>query len=192
MELLCAGAEIEALSCTFSVSESAAAPILKGVVDEAKLVHDAPEKIMVITTEKNVPTTQTGVGITCIGRAADGLRSGLSRPNDLVLGLGIPKVGAEVSLSDPQIVDIPTLKRLINFTGVRDVAPVGSKGMLYEAMAIAEAAELKLDVTNNNHELTKSAGPATAIVFSCAPALLPKLEQAFCHITCIGKLGGLT
>ncbi len=186
MELLATGAELVALSCTFAINEHDAEPILQGVFAEARHVHPYPERITVVTTEKNIPTVQTGVGITCIGKAKDGVRTGLSRIGDVVLAVGNPKVGALVKLTDTEIADIPLLRRLLAQPGIRDVAPAGSKGILYEAQAIAEAAKLHLQCSNNNSILNKSAGPATAIAFSCDPAAVATIEDTFANLVAIG------
>ena len=188
MELLAAGAELVALSCTFAINELDAAPILKGVFAEARHAHPYPERITVVTTEKNIPTIQTGVGITCIGKAKDGVRTGLSRLGDVVLAIGNPKVGAEVKLADTELADIPLLRRLLAQHGIRDVAPAGSKGILYEAQALADAAKLRLHCLNNNSILHKSAGPATAITFSCDPNAVTTLENTFANLIAIGIL----
>ncbi|KAF0194718.1 MAG: hypothetical protein FD169_1655 [Bacillota bacterium] len=188
MELLAAGAELVALSCTFTINELDAAPILEGVFAEARHVHPSPERITVVTTEKNIPTIQTGVGITCIGNAKGGVRSGLSQPGDVVLAIGVPKVGAEVKLIDPEALDIPLLMRLLAHPGVRDVAPAGSKGILYEAEAIAEGAKLRLHCLNDSPILYKSAGPATATTFSCDPDAVTAIKNTFNNLIAIGIL----
>ena len=188
MELLAAGAELVALSCTFAINELDAAPILEGVFSEARHAHPHPETLTVVTTEKNIPTIQTGVGITCIGKARGGVRSGLSQPGDVILAIGIPKVGAEVNLNDPEAADIPLLIRLLAHPGVRDVAPAGSKGILYEAEAIAESAQLRLHCLNDSPILYKSAGPATALTFSCDPNAVTTLENIFTNMLAIGTL----
>lgn len=191
MELISAGAALIAISCTFCVDAAASEQILEGVYAEAQLVHPAPHDIAVITTEKNVPTRQTGVGLTCVGIVRGKLlRVGLARSGDVVLALGQPKVGNEVSLSDSENADLPMLMDLLKVPGVKDIVPAGSKGILYEAEAIAKSAQLRLSVVNTNEKfLNKSAGPATALVLACTPEAYGLLEGQAHSLTLIGMLG---
>jgi len=190
LELISTGAELTALSCTFSVDPETSEQILEGVYAEARLIHPDPERITIATTEKNVPTRQTGVGITCVGVAQGGsLRVGMARSGDLVVALGTPKVGVEVTLDDPDNANLPKLKELLGIPGVRDIAPAGSKGLLYEASAIANSSGLNLSVeTTCEKALHKSAGPATALVLACTPEAYLVLTQHFRPIIRIGTL----
>lgn len=78
--------------------------ILKGVREELKVMGFEGLPIAV-STEKNVPTQQTGVGIGVTATADSGLRIGRSRAGDQVFCLGIPKVGEEVAdAEDPEMV----------------------------------------------------------------------------------------
>lgn len=189
MELISTGAAPTALSCTFCVDPILSEQILEGVYAEVRFVHPDPQGITVMTTEKNVPTRQTGVGITCVGVVQGGsLRVGLSQPGDLVVALGTPKVGAEVTLDDLDNANLLKLMELLEIPGVRDISPAGSKGVLYEAEAIANSAGLKLSVeTTCEKDLHKSAGPATAVVFACTPESYALVTQRFSLIR-IGTL----
>lgn len=190
MELISTGANLTALSCTFCVDPILSEQILEGVYAEARLIHPDPQVITVVTTEKNVPTRQTGVGITCVGVAqGSSLRVGLAQPGDLVVALGTPKVGAEVTLDDPDNANLPKLAELLGIPGVKDVSPAGSKGILYEAEAIASSSGLRLFVeTTCENALHKSAGPATAIVFACSPDAYALVAQRLQPLIRIGTL----
>lgn len=187
MELLSAGAELIALSCTFSIDPLHAEPIIHGILTEARLVHDTPETIMVMSTEQNMPSKQTGVGITCIGYASK-LRRGSAQPGDVVVACGIPKVGAEVSLCDPDNATIAKLLQLLQTPGVADIAPAGSKGILYEAQALAQESRLVLYADPTNPQLHKSAGPATALVFACRPDAYATLASRVTPLSYVGIL----
>ena len=190
MELIATGAALIAISCTFCVDAAASEQILEGVYAEAQLLHPAPQGITVITTEKNVPTKQTGVGITCVGIVrGNSLRVGLARTGDIVVALGQPKVGSEVSLGDSDNADLPILISLLKIPGVKDIVPAGSKGILYEAEAIAKSSQLRLSVENTCEKfLNKSAGPATALVFACTPEAYGLLVDQVPSLTLIGTL----
>jgi len=190
MELISTGAVLTALSCTFCVGPALATEILAGVYAEAKLLHHAPGDITVVTTEKNMPTRQTGVGITCVGLVRGSrLRVGQAQIGDLVVALGVPKVGPEVALEDPDNATLPKLIELLHTQGVRDIAPAGSKGILYEAQVIADSANLRLALEAIcTATLHKSAGPATALVFACTPAAYVLVALRLQPLMLIGTL----
>jgi hypothetical protein len=190
MELLATGASLTALSCTLSVAPPVADLILQGVYAESKLVRLAPENITIVSTEKNIPTRQTGVGITCIGLATNAYwRVGIAHAGDLVVVLGHPKVGDEVALDDHENADLAKLKRLLGTKGVKDISPAGSRGVLYEAEAIAGSANLRLSLAPGcTYDYHKSAGPATALVFACDEAAYKEISATIRPLTCIGRL----
>jgi len=190
MELISTGAELIALSCTFCVDSIASEQILEGVYVEAQTVYPDPQGITVLTTEKNFPTRQTGVGITCVGIArGNSLRVGLTQAGDIVVALGRPKVGIEVSLDDPENADLLKLMELLKIQGVRDITPAGSRGILYEAEAIARSSNLRLSLENTcENFLNESAGPATAVVFACTPEAYGVVEKRLQPLIFIGTL----
>lgn len=190
MELISIGASLTALSCTFSVDPFVSEQILEGVYAEAQLVHPDPQGITIVTTEKNVPTKQTGAGITCVGIVrGNSVRTGLAQAGDIVVAMGRPKVGIEVSLSDPENADLLKLMELLKIPGVKDIVPAGSKGILYEAEAIAGSSNMRLSIENKSENfLNKSAGPATVMVFTCIPQTYSLIADNLQPLTRIGTL----
>ncbi|MBS3985932.1 MAG: hypothetical protein KGZ66_10095 [Selenomonadales bacterium] len=190
MELYATGASLTALSCTLSVTPHVADLILQGVYQESAILHRSPESVTIVSTEKNVPTRQTGVGITCIGLATNkSWRVGIAQAGDLVVALGHPKVGDEVALDDHENADLTKLKWLLGTKGIKDISPAGSKGVLYEAKAIASSANLHLSLAPGcTYDYHKSAGPATALVFACNEAAYREALATIRPLTCIGRL----
>lgn len=177
MEIIAAGAKPIALINTLSVEmDPTGLAIIKGIKTAIK---DAglDESIMITgSTEENFLTVQTGVGITVLGRAKkEELRLGTSVKGNLVVCLGVPQVGGEL-LEGLSYADIPLVKRVLEVPGVREILPVGSKGILYEARELAKCAKLSLKLLNDVEvDLTKSAGPASCILVSLAEEFLPCL-----------------
>ncbi|GAW91715.1 AIR synthase related protein [Calderihabitans maritimus] len=166
--------------------------ILSGIRDEIEAAGLDPRISITGSMEKNVPVSQTGLGVTVIGLAngdasgkGEGLRWGLGAPGDTVVVVGMPKVGSEVRLGDNEIADIPTLLRVADYPSAGDILPVGSSGILSEARKMARRSGL-LFVPNPGSEidLEKSAGPSTCLLVS-----LPSGKWAdFCeHLAPTGR-----
>jgi len=190
MELLSVGATLDAISCTFSVEPRLAEKILEGIFAETLLAHPNPRSIVTISTEKNIIVSQTGAGITCIGRTkANMIRNALSLAGDIVASLGTSKMGNEVYLDDPEIADINNLLRLLEIDGVKDIIPVGSRGILHECKTLANVSGLHFEIDSPDVELlSKSAGPATSMVFSCAPPAFEIVQKEISSVKFLGIL----
>lgn len=125
------------------------------------------------STEDNVPTVQTGIGVTVLGLADKARFSpGTSERGDAVLCAGVPKSAPRhrLALDDPEVLSIEDLIALRASPHVRDVLPVGSKGVLREAGELARSASLRF-VPADGHGLDpeQSAGPSTCVLLSVSP-----------------------
>jgi len=125
------------------------------------------------STEDNVPTVQTGIGVTVLG-LADKPRffPGTSESGDTVLCAGVPKSGPRhrLTLEDSELLSIEDLIALRGSPHVRDVLPVGSKGVMREAHELAWSASLAFspdDALGVDPE--QSAGPSTCVLLSVSP-----------------------
>lgn len=193
LEVLSSGAVPQMMTVAISNEQHPAGDeILRGVKEE--LESAGLTLSMAISTEKNVRTLQTGLGISVIGVAEKNqLRIGISQPGDDVFCLGFPKVGPEViNPKDSEIVQVKHLQVLLNFAGIHDILPIGSKGIRSEALQLAFAANCKLIIEPSCViDLDKSAGPSTCLIFTSssprafdfAPADFDRLA-----LTRIGKL----
>lgn len=129
-------------------------------------VHDLP---LTGSTEDNIPTVQTGIGVTVLAIVKnDQIPVGSSQKGDLVAVAGIPKSGPQfqVEPEDPELISLQDLWRLREIPGVHDILPVGSKGVAYEAGELAKSAGLQLRLGETDLDLLRSGGPATSVVFS--------------------------
>lgn len=171
LETLAVGAEPFLIVVTLGVEpEPTGAALLAGVREEA-LLAGVPRTNLLLSTEKNIPTCQTSLGVTVLARAPTGqpLRFGRARAGFLVAAVGLPKVGKEVGLRDPEIVDIPTLRRALAFPYLADVVPVGSGGIRREAEKMGRRAGLRFIPCPGEVDLEKSAGPATCFLAAVPP-----------------------
>jgi len=133
------------------------------------------------STEDNVPTVQTGIGVTVLG-LADKVRffPGTSERGDAVLCAGVPKSAPRhrLTLEDPEMLSVEDLMALRASLRVRDVLPVGSKGVLREATELARSASLRF-VPADGHGLDpeQSAGPSTCVLLSVSPEGLGEVSD---------------
>lgn len=144
MEVLATGATPQILVNTLAVEMTPTGrDIVRGIREE---IREGGLSLPVLTgsSEENVTTVQTGVGITVIGALPDSshFRCRPAAPGNVIVCVGRPKVGKEVSLADPEISDIPLLRRLLQLEYITDILPVGSRGIAYEARLMAETAGL--------------------------------------------------
>lgn len=168
--------------------------LLRGVNDELESAGFLKTLPMAISTEKNMPTQQTGLGISVIGVAEKNkLRIGTAQPGDDVYCLGFPKVGPELNNpEDPEIVQVKFLQVLLGIPSIHDLIPVGSRGIRLEADQLASTVNChwRVDPTCAL-DLDKSAGPSTCLIFTASSS--SDLDQVFSSfpnlpLTRIGKL----
>jgi hydrogenase maturation factor HypE len=172
MEILSVGAQPQAISVTISNEPYPTGEgILNGVKDELKYA-DLEGLPVCISTEKNISTSQTAIGVTIVATCKkDDLRIGTTGAGDLVYSLGLPKVGDEVKAAlGSDIINPEDIIKLSIVEGVHDIIPVGSKGIKKEAVMLAES--IGYDIIFNDGldiDIHKSAGPATCLIFTCSP-----------------------
>lgn len=141
--------------------------VLKGVNEELASARLALP--MTISTEKNIITQQTGLGISAIGVVKKNeLRIGTSRYGDEIFCLGLPKVGPEISdPEDHEILQVKHMESLLAICGIHDIIPVGSRGIRAEAQQLASNINVQLVIDPSCVlNIDKSAGPSTCLIFS--------------------------
>lgn len=168
MEVMAAGARPFVVINTLSVEmHPTGGEILVGMRQEIEAAGLATEIMVTGSTEENVPTCQTALGVTVIGKAKRGiLRLGKAQRGDSVVCIGLPKVGNEV-LDGEAVPDIPLLQKLLALPWIHEILPVGSKGILYEAEQLAAGASAELQLQfDPGLDILKSAGPATCLLIA--------------------------
>lgn len=183
MELLSAGAIPVLVVDTLTVEmEPSGRDIIDGIRTELALVGLDPDKVLTGSTEDNVPTVQTGVGIVVIGCVTENdFKPGSSQDGDLVVCVGTPKSAPddEVDLSDPEIADILCARTLAKLDFVHDILPVGSKGIIHEQSELAESAGLVIQSQpDQGLDIYKSGGPSTCVLASLSEEKLDFLKAA--------------
>lgn len=152
---------------------------IRAIASEAGM-HGAA--VVTGSTEDNVPTRQTGIGITVLAVVSpDAFRPATALAGDLLAVAGLPLSAPdhEVRRGDERILPLDALQRLLAIDGVHDVLPVGSRGIAAEAHDLATSAGLDLELEADAPvDLGHSAGPATCVVFSADDAAWPAISHA--------------
>ncbi|MBX3093411.1 MAG: hypothetical protein KF680_02550 [Cryobacterium sp.] len=150
---------------------------IRSVIDDAGL-----EVLITGSDEANMPTRQTGVGVTVLGSAASGeLRIGRTQPGDdiWVLGRrasGLP--GDEYEAKGEGIARLGDLVAVEQLPGVHELLPVGSHGIGHESAELVSGSGLALAPVGTSVDLTASAGASTCFLVSCEPGASEGLAAA--------------
>lgn len=182
MEMLSVGANPICLANTLAVEpKPTGIQIIKGIWDELRCARLDSQIVMTQSTEKNIPVSQTGVGITVVGTATPrSLKIGRCRPGDAIVAIGLPHVGREVLLGekDRTIADTRDVRNLLSLRSVHEIIPVGSQGILHEAHTIAEDSNLQFALGRRLElDVRKSAGPATVALCACHRPYIKQLSR---------------
>lgn len=183
LEVLCAGATPVLVVNALAVEwEPTGRAILAGVRDACSEAGLDAAAAITGSTEENVATNQTGVGVTVLGVASrSGLRPGTARGGDNLYLIGTPKSAPEqhVERSDPEMVTFADVLALLEQPAVHDLLPVGSRGAQWEARQLADSAHLTLQLDTTLDAATsalleRSGGPATALLVAASATPLTR------------------
>jgi hypothetical protein len=194
MDVAATGAFPISVSVTLSVEKDPTGnEVIQGINSEIRTLGLEPNQVLKANTEDNFETTQTGAGITVVGLANENdLRIAKTRPNDLIVAIGEPKVGNEVIPAEArnEIANLNDVSALARKDFVHDIVPVGSFGIINEAQTLAYSIGRQLRIYENTGlDLTKSAGPATVVLATLDKEKLGELEY-FIHkpINVVGEI----
>lgn len=161
--------------------------ILEGVRAEAVAGGLDPASITG-STEENVPTVSTGVGVTVIGDVAlSALRVGVARPPFEVVLFGRPmSAPADIFGPDhPDILTVPALAAVLAFDGVVEALPIGSSGVSNEFVAMARTAGGTPEMNDDwPCDRDQSGGPSTAALLAVTP---DRLAEVLHRLTDTGR-----
>jgi hypothetical protein len=169
LELVSCGARPELLVDALSVEmEPTGAEMIAEIRRVAASIGLGADRVTG-STEDNVPTVATGIGITVLGTAnRSELRPGSSVAGDLVVRLGAPTSAPVDTLvpDDSRMVPIATVIGVLAVDGVHDALPVGSHGTAFEVQQLAETAGLLFVPATEDPVGAKSGGPASCVLVS--------------------------
>jgi len=186
-EVMCSGAMpvtvANGVACEMTPTGEA---IISGIRDE---LENAGLTDIVLTgsTEENFPTSMTALAVTVIGvaREAD-LKFGPAVPGDKLILYGSPETGAGVDLDSAGFYQ--EIRQLLPIADVREIVPVGSKGVAYEAETLSSLHGMAFKAYPTGIDYDKSAGPSTCLLVLCAASSVSLASSIFPAATVIGEL----
>lgn len=165
MELISIGADLKALTVNIcNEPHPTGAAILKGIQKE--LYSNKLSSEIIISTEKNMPTQMTALGITTVGIINNNdILLNRVRSGDNIYLIGIPYVGREVISN---LINLPTLKHIKDILEdweVNEVIPIGSTGVEGELRKLCDEYNLSFNLSKiQGIDTQKSCGPCSAII----------------------------
>ena len=165
-EVLCSGAF--PIAITNSVSCEMNPTGEETIVGVREELHNAGFSNIVLngSTEENFTTCMTALSITVVGVAANSnLKFGSASKGDDLLLMGLPYVGKQVDLNSSGF--YLQIRRLLAMKEVKEIVPVGSKGVAHEAQILASLSGTHAELFDTGIDYHKSAGPATCLVILC-------------------------
>lgn len=186
MELICYGATpIAVIDLIGNEKEPTGDQMLKGI--KAELTRAELSTISLNgSTEENMPTKTSSVGITVIAEITAGKENFVMQEPCSLLQLGEPYVGEMVVKNQHTIFSYPLVKSLRQEVGVLDMLPVGSKGIRYEAQLMTENSDYQVEFLTEA-DLDCSAGPATVILLAVRPEKEADILARYSDLKKIGE-----
>lgn len=131
------------------------------------------------STEENIKTVQTAMGVTCIGFCdKDKLKFNKTKSGDICLLIGLPMVGNEVLQNPDKILDIDDFEKLFLCDYIKEMLPVGSRGVEAELNDLLKYNGLNFKYESNiSIDLKKSGGPSTSCIVTLSKENLEKVTS---------------
>ena len=131
------------------------------------------------STEENIRTVQTSMGITCIGLCdKDKLKFNKTKSGDLCLIIGLPMVGNEVVNNPDKALDIEDFEKLFHCDFIKEMLPVGSRGIECELNDLLKYNGLNFKYESNlSIDLKKSGGPSTSCIVTLSKDNLEEIKS---------------
>lgn len=165
-EVLAADADPIALSVTVSIEPFPwLEAVQQGILRELESIGKTHIPLL-FSSEKNVPTYATGLGVTAIGKRPRGKKP--QEPQEgFLYALGIPSCGMDVLKNSDHIADLRDILWIREHFPEAPILPVGSQGIFREALNFLRGTSLVLHLTREpSFSLYHSCGPATVLLFA--------------------------
>lgn len=120
------------------------------------------------STEENIKTVQTSMGVTCIGTCdKNKLKYMNTKKNDVCMLIGLPLVGNDVVNNPDKILDIDDYEKLYLCEYINEMLPVGSRGTTAELEDLCEYNNVSFKYEDNiSIDLKHSGGPSCSCLIT--------------------------
>lgn len=120
------------------------------------------------STEENMKTVQTSMGVTGVGICdKDKLKYKKTYKNDICILVGIPLIGNDVVNNPDKILDITDFESLYLCDVIKEILPIGSRGILSELNDLCEYNNINFKYDDNiTIDLKKSGGPSSCCIIT--------------------------
>lgn len=190
MEVISIGAEVISVIDNLAVEyEPTGREIIAGIRENLNILSTA--ELLNGSTEENILTVQTALGVTVIGKInLKKLKKYTASPkNNIIAAVGLPLVGEDLLKNKMKAVDFKQFLQLKELNYIDQFLPVGSKGILYELKILAEESNLNFELVDNKLNLEKSAGPGSVVLLSLKEKYFTKLKKEIkLPLTKVGRL----
>lgn len=131
------------------------------------------------STEENIMTVQTSMGVTGVGFCdKNKLKFNKTKNGDVCLLMGLPMVGSEVLNNPDKILDIDDFEKLFLCDYIKEMLPVGSRGIEYELNELLKCNSLEFTYENNTTiDFKKSGGPSCSCIVTVSNKDLEKVNK---------------
>lgn len=170
LEVICAGATPVLVIDDLCVELEPTGRQMIAEIRRLAVAAGLPPEAVTGSTEDNVETRATGVGVTVLGRLEPAAvsRPGGGRPGDLVMCAGLPISAPrdDVYIGHPDQVSVAAVVVAVASGLVHDALPVGSKGLDWEVPQLAASAGLGVTWLPSPVSGSDSGGPSSCVLFS--------------------------
>ena len=167
LEQWCAGAEPTNIFLSNFTGEVAWKDYIKGIEKAFDEIGLAVPPING-STESNFNSLQSGISLVVVGK----VQYEISKENLQWFVIGKPLVGQEVIEETQHVAKLNELYNLVKLKIVKQIWPVGSKGILAELERILPGGKFECSL-----DLEKTSGPATAVIVGIPQMELGKFEK---------------
>jgi len=131
------------------------------------------------STEENMKTVQTSMGITCVGICdKDKLKYKKTSNSDICMLIGLPLVGNGVLNNPDKVMDVSDYENLYLCDFVKEILPVGSRGIASELNDLCNYNNLSFNYIDNiSVDTNQSAGPSCCCLITLDSMNVKKIEK---------------
>ena len=179
LEVICAGAVPVLVVDDLCVELEPTGRLMIEEVRRLAAAAGVPPEAVTGSTEDNVVTAATGIGVTVLGRLVPSAtcRPGGGRDGDAVVCAGLPISAPrdEIYIGHPDQASVAAVAAAVASGLVHDALPVGSKGLAWEVPQLAGSAGLGVKWLPSSIEIAASGGPSSCVLFCAAEESLEEL-----------------